>query len=125
MSMASLPDHRPTIPARPADVPLPVAPPGTVPNLRFSFADVHNRLEPGGWVREVTVRELPVGTTLAGVNMRLDTPGGIARIVGAGNFLLAKPVAAILVEVLPRSSANCTGTQTPPSYHIIWRARAG
>lgn len=33
---------------------------GTVPNLKFSFADAHPRLEPGGWAREVTERELPV-----------------------------------------------------------------
>ena len=32
---------------------------------------MHNRLEPGGWAREVTRRELPIATTLAGVNMRL------------------------------------------------------
>ena len=45
---------------------------GSVPNLRFSFADAHPRVEPGGWAREVTQRELPVATTLAGVNMALD-----------------------------------------------------
>lgn len=47
---------------------------GTLPNLRFSFSDAHNRLEKGGWAREVTIRELPIATTLAGVNMRLN-PG--------------------------------------------------
>lgn len=47
---------------------------GTMPNLRFSFSDAHNRLEVGGWAREVTQRELPIATALAGVNMRLD-PG--------------------------------------------------
>jgi oxalate decarboxylase len=47
---------------------------GTMPNLRFSFADAHTRLSPGGWSREVTQRELPIATTLAAVNMRL-TPG--------------------------------------------------
>jgi oxalate decarboxylase len=52
---------------------------GTIPNLRFSFADAHNRLEPGGWAREVTRRELPVATTLAGVNMRL-APGGVREM---------------------------------------------
>jgi oxalate decarboxylase len=52
---------------------------GTVPNLKFSFANAHNRLESGGWSREVTVRELPVATTLAGVNMRL-TPGGVREM---------------------------------------------
>ncbi|WP_276127853.1 cupin domain-containing protein [Mycobacterium shigaense] len=52
----------------------PGAPPtdsGSLPNLKFSFGAAHNRLLDGGWAREVTVRELPVATTLAGVNMRL------------------------------------------------------
>jgi oxalate decarboxylase len=44
---------------------------GSMPNLKFSFAAAHNRLLPGGWAREVTARDLPVATTLAGVNMRL------------------------------------------------------
>jgi oxalate decarboxylase len=45
---------------------------GSLPNLRWSFADSHNRIEPGGWAREATVRELPVSVAMAGVNMRLD-----------------------------------------------------
>ena len=45
---------------------------GTIPNLKFSFSLAHNRLEQGGWAREVTARELPVATDLAAVNMRLD-----------------------------------------------------
>ena len=52
---------------------------GTVPNLKFSYAAAHNRLLPGGWAREVTVRELPVATELAGVNMRLE-PGGVREL---------------------------------------------
>ncbi|GCE30445.1 oxalate decarboxylase [Dictyobacter alpinus] len=52
---------------------------GTLPNLKFSFGNAHNRLSDGGWSREVTVRELPVATTLAGVNMRL-TPGGVREM---------------------------------------------
>jgi oxalate decarboxylase len=44
---------------------------GTVANLKYSFAAAHNRLLPGGWAREVTTRELPIATELAGVNMRL------------------------------------------------------
>jgi oxalate decarboxylase len=44
---------------------------GTIPNLKFPFAAAHNRLLSGGWAREVTVRELPISTTLAGVDMRL------------------------------------------------------
>ena len=42
-----------------------------MPNLRFSFADVHNRLQPGGWARQVTGRELPIAQALNCVNMRL------------------------------------------------------
>ena len=42
-----------------------------MPNLRFSFADVHNRLQPGGWARQVTGRELHIAQALNCVNMRL------------------------------------------------------
>ncbi len=52
---------------------------GTIPNLKFSFAAARNRLLTGGWAREVTVRELPAATELAGVNMRLK-PGGIREM---------------------------------------------
>jgi oxalate decarboxylase len=52
---------------------------GTIPNLKFSFAAAHTRVLSGGWAREVTVRELPVATELAGVNMRL-APGGIREL---------------------------------------------
>jgi oxalate decarboxylase len=36
-------------------------------------------VQDGGWAREVTVRELPIATTLAGVDMRL-TAGGIREL---------------------------------------------
>jgi oxalate decarboxylase len=52
---------------------------GTVPNLKFPFSAAHNRLLTGGWAREVTIRELPVATELAGVNMRLK-PGGVREL---------------------------------------------
>lgn len=52
---------------------------GTLPNMKFSFSDTHMQLNHGGWSREVTVRELPIATTLAGVNMRL-TPGGVREM---------------------------------------------
>src|ERR1700736_569379 len=45
---------------------------GTLPNLRFSFADAHTRQTDGGWTRQVTQREFGISTTLAGVEMRLD-----------------------------------------------------
>lgn len=44
---------------------------GSVPSLRWSFADSRNRIEEGGWARETTIRELPIATDMAGVNMRL------------------------------------------------------
>jgi len=52
---------------------------GALPNLRFSFADAHMKMREGGWSREVTQRELPVATTIAGVNMRL-TAGGVREL---------------------------------------------
>lgn len=65
----------PTNPAREAQNIDRLRPPptdhGTMPNLRCSFADVHNRLQPGGWARQVTGRELPIAQSLNCVNMRL------------------------------------------------------
>src|SRR5260370_9060702 len=65
----------PTNPAREEQNRDIIAPPttdaGTMPNLKWSFADSHMRLEEGGWARQTTVRELPIATELAGVNMRL------------------------------------------------------
>jgi oxalate decarboxylase len=46
---------------------------GTMPNLKWSFADSHSRIEEGGWTRETTVRELPISKAMAGVNIRLKT----------------------------------------------------
>jgi len=52
---------------------------GLVPNLKFSFSDTHMVLKNGGWSREITARDLPIATTLAGVNMAL-TPGGVREL---------------------------------------------
>ncbi|ULL13735.1 cupin domain-containing protein [Paenibacillus sp. H1-7] len=52
---------------------------GLIPNLRFSFSDTHMTLNQGGWSREVTIREMPIATTMAGVNMAL-TPGGVREL---------------------------------------------
>jgi oxalate decarboxylase len=52
---------------------------GTVPNLKFSFDAAHNRLTTGGWARQVTSRELPIATQIAGVEMRLK-PGGVREL---------------------------------------------
>jgi oxalate decarboxylase len=66
----------PTNPPREAQAPDLIAPPstdhGTLPNLRWSFADSHIRLSDGGWARQTTVRELPIATEFAAVNMRLQ-----------------------------------------------------
>jgi oxalate decarboxylase len=69
----------PSNPTREAENPDLIAPPqvdhGTVANLRWSFADSHMHLSPGGWGRQTTVRELPIATEVAGVNMRLKAGG--------------------------------------------------
>jgi oxalate decarboxylase len=59
-------------------------PPGTdskslVQNFKYPFSFANKRVYEGGWSREVTVRELPVSKTLAGVNMRL-TAGGAREL---------------------------------------------
>ena len=56
---------------------------GTMPNLRFSFADTHVRLQPGGWTNEVTQLELPIATEISGVQMHLnggDTMTGVREM---------------------------------------------
>lgn len=50
---------------------------GGIPNLKFPFAMAHNRLESGGWAREVTQREMGSMKEMAIVNMRL--PAGVVR----------------------------------------------
>ncbi|MER2269084.1 oxalate decarboxylase family bicupin [Methylobacterium oxalidis] len=71
----------PRNPAREAQDPFTIRPPrtdhGTMPNLKWSFADSHMRLEEGGWARQTTIRELPISKAMAGVNMRLKA--GAAR----------------------------------------------
>ncbi len=67
----------PTNPSRQAEEPDILVPPktdhGTLPNMKWSFADSHMRIEDGGWARETTLRELPISKEMAGVNMRLKT----------------------------------------------------
>jgi len=59
-------------------------PPGTdskslVPTFKYPFSLANKRVYEGGWSREVTVRELPVSKSIAGVNMRL-TAGGVREL---------------------------------------------
>jgi oxalate decarboxylase len=50
-----------------------------VPTFKYPFSLANRRSYEGGWSREVTVRELPVSKTMAGVNMRL-TAGGVREL---------------------------------------------
>jgi oxalate decarboxylase len=50
---------------------------GTVPPLWYSFELAHRRTQEGGWTHQVTERELPSSTEIAGVQMRIT--GGSYR----------------------------------------------
>src|SRR5713226_2245248 len=50
-----------------------------VPSFKYPFSLANKRVYEGGWSREVTVRELPVSKSMAGVNMRL-TAGGVREL---------------------------------------------
>src|SRR5579864_4004724 len=52
---------------------------GGVPTFKYPFGLSHKRMQEGGWSREVTLRELPVSKSIAGVEMRLTT-GGIREL---------------------------------------------
>jgi oxalate decarboxylase len=77
-------DPGPANPGLDAQNPDSIWPPGTdskslVQNFKYPFSFANKRVYEGGWSREVTVRELPVSKTLAGVNMRL-TAGGVREL---------------------------------------------
>jgi oxalate decarboxylase len=57
----------------------PITDAGAVEQFKYPFSMAHKRLYDGGWSHEVTVRELPIAKTLAGVLMRL-TAGGIREL---------------------------------------------
>ena len=52
---------------------------GGVQTFKYPFGLSHKRIQEGGWSREVTVRELAVSKSIAGVDMRL-TAGGIREL---------------------------------------------
>jgi oxalate decarboxylase len=52
---------------------------GGVQTFKYPFGLSHKRMQEGGWSREVTVRELAVSKSIAGVDMRL-TAGGIREL---------------------------------------------
>ena len=65
--------------ANPDSVTPPPTDAGGVQTFKYPFSFSHKRLHEGGWSREVTMRELPVSKTMAGVNMRL-TAGGVREL---------------------------------------------
>ncbi|KAI0290255.1 oxalate decarboxylase [Multifurca ochricompacta] len=52
---------------------------GSVPNAKWPFALSSNRLQTGGWAREQNVNAMPIATSMAGVNMRLE-PGAVREL---------------------------------------------
>jgi oxalate decarboxylase len=57
----------------------PITDSGGVPTFKYPFSFSNKRVYDGGWSREVTVRELPVAKSIAGVNMRLNA-GGVREL---------------------------------------------
>ena len=53
---------------------------GTVKPFKYPFGLARKRVLSGGWTRQVTARELPISTTMAGVEMRLTA--GCANSTG-------------------------------------------
>jgi oxalate decarboxylase len=52
---------------------------GGVQTFKYPFGIAHKRMQEGGWSREVTIRELAVAKSIAGVDMRL-TAGGVREL---------------------------------------------
>jgi oxalate decarboxylase len=77
-------DPGPTNPDLDGQNPDSIWPPSTdskslVQTFKYPFSFANKRTYEGGWSREVTVRELAVSKSLAGVNMRL-TAGGVREL---------------------------------------------
>lgn len=74
-SPESASDPGPKNPMASAQAPSSELPPSTdrgdFQNFWFPFSRAHKRIQEGGWARQITVRDLPISTTIAGVNMRL------------------------------------------------------
>jgi oxalate decarboxylase len=73
------PVNRPLDAQNPDSILPPSTDAGGVQAFKYPFSMAHKRLHSGGWSREVTVRELAVATTIAGVDMRL-TAGGVREL---------------------------------------------
>ncbi|KAJ7035345.1 oxalate decarboxylase [Mycena alexandri] len=52
---------------------------GSLSNAKWPFSLSHNRLQTGGWARQENIGVMPIATSLASVNMRLE-PGAIREL---------------------------------------------
>ncbi|KAH8100131.1 oxalate decarboxylase [Cristinia sonorae] len=52
---------------------------GSVSNAKWPFSLSHNRLQTGGWARQENIGVMPLATSMAGVNMRLE-PGAVREL---------------------------------------------
>ena len=73
------PQNRPLAAENPDSEWSPSTDSGTVMPFKYSFSLARKRVLSGGWTRQVSVRELPVSTAIAGVEMRL-TAGGVREL---------------------------------------------
>ncbi|KAJ7820791.1 oxalate decarboxylase [Mycena leptocephala] len=52
---------------------------GSLSNAKWPFSLSHNRLQTGGWARQENIGVMPIATSMASVNMRLE-PGAIREL---------------------------------------------
>lgn len=75
VSPNSASDPGPKNPTASAQAPSSELPPSTdrgdFQNFWFPFARAHKRIQPGGWARQINVKDFPISTSISGVNMRL------------------------------------------------------
>ena len=105
---------------------------GTLPNLRFTYADSHIRQEGGGWTRQITERELGVSKSIAGVNMRLNA-GGVRELhwhkeADWAYMLYAAPRGLTRLTrraaISSKTSASATSGISLPAFRTPFRASA-
>ncbi len=89
-----------------------------VQTFKYPFSFANKRTYEGGWSREVTVRELPVSKTLAGVNMRL-TAGGVREL----HWHTADEWAFMLYGTARITAIDRDGKSiSPAGFHIRFKA---
>ena len=73
------PKNPPIATASPSSETPPPTDSGDVQSFWYSFSLAHKRVQEGGWARQVNVKDLPLSTEIAGVNMRLES-GGVREL---------------------------------------------